>query len=194
LNTLGHVTGLEKEYSYIRTLYAARQDVEPEGLPWGLPPQRRFQMGDEIGGTPISLTAVTISTDPSRDRNVEPYTNLRKTGFPQFGEPFHIMHTAAANIPRIMAHAESLFSHALDPAIGNNEALTTMGELHWWLAHAMPDERGSAAKAEFCVRSMAQARGMDLPPFRHGIVPDLEAMTTPRAEFVHKYPHLLDGV
>ncbi len=51
----------------------------------------------------------------------------------------------------------------------------------------MPDTRGSAAKAELCVRSLAQARGMDLPPFKPGFVPDLEAMVRPRADHVNGY-------
>ncbi|KPW29860.1 hypothetical protein ALO59_02558 [Pseudomonas amygdali pv. mellea] len=55
------------------------------------------------------------------------------------------------------------------------------------MAHAMPDQRGSAAKTELCVRSIAQARGMDLPPMMLGIVPDLEALTMPLKDFVKSY-------
>ena len=51
----------------------------------------------------------------------------------------------------------------------------------------MPDVRGSAAKAELCVRSLAQARGMDLPPFKQSVVPGLEAMTRSREDFVGRY-------
>ncbi len=94
---------------------------------------------------------------------------------------------SVANARRIMEHAESLFSRVLKPSIPHAEALATLGELHGWLSHAMPDTRGSAAKTELCVRSLAQARGMDLPPFKPGFVPDLEAMIQPRAEYVDGY-------
>lgn len=48
-------------------------------------------------------------------------------------------------------------------------------------------DRGSAAKKELSVRSIAQARGIGLPPLQHSNVLDLEAMTTSRADFVKKY-------
>jgi avirulence protein len=111
----------------------------------------------------------------------------RKLQARQTRAPFRINHTSVANARRIMDHAESLFGRVLSPAIPHVEALATLGELHWWLSHAMPDKRGSAAKAELCVRSLAQARGMDLPPFRPGFVPDLEAMIRPRAEYMDGY-------
>lgn len=91
-----------------------------------------------------------------------------------------------------MSHAESLYNRAVDPSIPNDEALTTMGELHWWVTHAMPDDRGSAAKAELAIRSIAQSRGMDLPPYSKGFVPDLEAMTSSRSDFTSTYPSRFD--
>jgi avirulence protein len=132
------------------------------------------------------------STDPTADRESPFYSSLRDAGLWEDGEPFHIEHTAPSEVPRIMAHAESLYSRALDPSVSDPQALTTLGELHWWVAHAMPDDRGSAAKTELSVRSMAQSLGMDLPSFKKGFVPDLEAMTTPRSEFTAKYPAMFD--
>ncbi len=186
-----HSTPLINEYSYIKDRYAERRDGEINRLRFGLPPQMLFQIHDEINGESISLTSIAMSTDLNADRTDEIRERFRSHGLDELGEPFYIDHTAAANVPRIMAHAESLYNHALDPEIDNSQALSTLGELHWWLAHAMPDHRGSAAKSEFCVRSIAQARGMDLPPFQQGIVPDLEAMTTTRSDFVREYSHML---
>lgn len=190
-SNLSRITGLDDRYGYIKDRYADRTDGNIERLPYGLAPQMRFQAHDEIDGESISLTSIVMSTNSNADRTDEMYSRFRANSLVQLGEPFHIDHTDAANVPRIMEHAESLYSHALRPDIDNSQALSTMGELHWWLAHAMPDERGSAAKSEFSVRSIAQARGMDLPPFQHGILPDLEAMTTARSDFVENYPRML---
>ncbi|WP_284427998.1 XopAH/AvrB family type III secretion system effector, partial [Acidovorax sp. SUPP1855] len=188
---LPRVTGVGGRYDYIRERYANRTDGNMRRNLYGLPPSMNFQIEDEINGEPISLTTLVISADVTADRDDEIYTGLRSRGQEQLGEPFHILHTQAADVPRIMEHAESLYSLALDPDIEDGQALQVMGELHWWLAHAMPDVRGSAAKAELSVRSIAQARGMDLLPFPQGFVPDLEAMTTTRFDFVNQYLDVL---
>jgi avirulence protein len=190
----GMFTPLNGVYEYLRDRYATRTDgVIEESVVPALPPSRRFRMEDDIDGRPIALTSIVMSTDPRADRESRLVGILQDAGLSVMGAPFHIDHTAPPDVPRVMAHAESLYSRALDPSVSNAEALATLGELHWWVAHAMPDDRGSAAKTELAVRSMAQSRGMDLPPFRKGFVPDLEAMTTPRAEFVERYAAMFDG-
>lgn len=189
----GTLTPLEGTYEYIRDRYSARTDGTPqESLIPDAPPSRRFQLTDEIDGRPVSLTSIVLSGDLAADRDSPYYTALREAGLSEQGEPFHIDHTAPAEIPRILDHAESLYRKALDTSTSDSQALKTMGELHWWVANAMPDDRGSAAKTEFTVRSIAQSRGMDLPPFQRGTVPDLEAMTMPRSKFVEKYPDMFD--
>lgn len=188
----GTLTPLEGTYEYIRDRYSNRTDgvIEPSVVS-DAPPSRRFQMTDEIDGEPVALTSIVLSTDSGADRESLLYTSLRDAGLDD-GDPFRIEHTAPSEVPRIMDHAETLYSRALDPSVSDADALSTLGELHWWSAHAMPDDRGSAAKTELAVRSIAQSRGMDLPPFKRGTVPDLEAMTTPRSEFVEKYPDMFD--
>ncbi|MCS4509737.1 XopAH/AvrB family type III secretion system effector [Xylophilus ampelinus] len=188
---LPRITGLGEKYAYVRDRYANRTDGDIMRNRYNLPPFMQFQIDDEIDGEPISLTKIVISKDAMADRMDEIYAGLRSRNQETLGEPFHIAHTEAVDVPRIMKHAESLYSRALDPDIDDGQALAAMGELHWWLAHAMPDVRGSAAKAELSVRSIAQARGMDLPPFQRGIVPDLEAMTTARSDFVKNYSQML---
>jgi avirulence protein len=54
----------------------------------------------------------------------------------------------------------------------------------------MPDRRGSAAKAELVVRAVGYATGMELPAFREGIVPDLEAYMNSQEDFVAQYPSM----
>jgi avirulence protein len=188
----GSLTPLEGRYEYIRDRYSTRTDgMIEEPVVMGAPPSRRFLMEDEIDGQSIKLTSIVTSTDPTADRESSFYSSLRDAGLSE-GEPFHIDHTAPSEVPRIMAHAESLYSRALDPSVSDPQALVTLGELHWWVANAMADDRGSAAQTELSVRSMAQSRGMDLPSFQKGVVPDLEAMTTPRSEFTAKYPAMFD--
>ena len=145
----------------------------------------RYALRDAIDGKPLALTSVVIRTTWDEASARQHLASRREGRWSGDGPPpFRIEHTSVANAQRIMDHAESLHGRVLDPAIPHAEALATLGELHGWLAHAMPDTRGSAAKAELCVRSLAQARGLDLPPFTPGFVPDLEAMIRPRADFV----------
>lgn len=192
----GTLTPLEGPYEYIRDRYSSRTDgTIKESLVADAPSSRRYQLTDEIGGQSVALTAIVLSEDSKADREDPFYTGLRDAGLSEAGEegePFYIDHTAPSEIPRIMDHAETLYKASLDPSVSDSQALKSMGELHWWVSNAMPDDRGSAAKSEFTVRSIAQSRGMDLPPFKHGVVPDLEAMTTPRSEFVEKYPDMFD--
>lgn len=152
----------------------------------GGPKERVFASSDKIGGQTIELTTLTLSDtlDPAIA------TNLRRIGMPVGNR---MNHTPTENIDTIVEHLETLFTHVTNGRNTPQEALKGLAEMHWWAAHAMPDERGSAAKAEFCIRSMANAMGMELPPFKRGIIPDLEAFMTPRADFVRNYASMFDG-
>lgn len=184
-----NITPMTKPYRYIRDRYENRTGgvLEPSVFPDVIPDSIRFQAIDSIDGHPIALTTMVMSTDPSADKDAPEYIALRELGYSQYGQPFHIEHTAVPESERIMDHAETLYKSALDPAATKPQALETIAELHWWMSHGMPDQRGSAAKTELSVRAIAQARGIDLPPLQHGIVLDLEAMTTSRADFVKSY-------
>lgn len=179
------MTPLTGKYRYICDRYKQRTDgflVPPERT------SKRYSLHDTIDGKRIALSSVTIRTKWDEASAKKFLASRRGENSSDDGPPpFRIEHTSVGNSRHIMDHAESLFSRALDPSASKPEALKTLGELHWWLSHAMPDVRGSAAKAELCVRSLAQARGMDLPPFKPGVVPDLEAMTRSRADFVGTY-------
>lgn len=181
----GDATPLLGPYAYIIDRCKRRSDgttVYPERH------STRYSMRDAINGKPIALTSVIIRTQWDEASAKQHLASRRDEHWSGDGlPPFRINHTSVANAQRIMDHAESLFGQVLNPAIPHAQALATLGELHWWLSHAMPDKRGSAAKAELCVRSLAQARGLDLPPFKPGFVPDLEAMIRPRAEYVDGY-------
>jgi avirulence protein len=182
------MTALVGPYAYLRDRYKPRTDgvlEYPERI------SRRYAIHDAIDGQRIALSSISIRTHWDEASARKFLASRRQEAEPSDAPPpFRINHTSPANAQRIMAHAESLFTRALAPTLPPSEALATLGELHWWIAQAMPDSRGSAAKAELCVRALAQARGMDLPPFAHGVIPDLEAITRLREDFVAHYASL----
>ena len=97
-------------------------------------------------------------------------------------------HTRVQHLESLDRRVETLFAQTLIVASATPaQRLNQLAEMHWLLAHAMPDYRGSAAKSELAIRSMAMALDMELPPFREHIAPDLEAFVTPLDEFVSKY-------
>jgi Avirulence protein len=67
-----------------------------------------------------------------------------------------------------------------------------LAEIHWMLAHAMPADRLRAATSETALRAIARATGAELPPFRKGVVPDLEAFVTPLDQFKKNYASLFE--
>ncbi len=101
-------------------------------------------------------------------------------------------HTDPQHLPALMARAEELFQTTLD-AKTPQDKLNGLAELHWVLAHAMPDQRGSAAKSELAIRPMAHAMGMELPPCSRGSCPDLQAFVCSKDEFVENYKDLFEG-
>lgn len=121
------------------------------------------------------LSTVVLSTDPHANRNEGRYSNLRNL-----------------DVDAIKQHVEGLFSKAIDPQISRQQFMKHLANIHWWMANAMLDHRGSATKTELCVRALAQARGIDLPPMQHGVLADLEAITTRRKDFIKNYQQLLE--
>jgi avirulence protein len=101
-----------------------------------------------------------------------------------------MIHSDAAHLPALLERADEVFQSLKAPEVEPGQRMRGLAELHWLLAHAMPDARGSAAKSELAVRSMAHAAGMELPPFKRGQVPDLEAFLAPKDEFVENYANL----
>lgn len=76
--------------------------------------------------------------------------------------------------------------------MSRNQLLNALADIHWLSAHAMLDKRGSAAKTELAVRALAHANGHELPPFRHGIVPDIEAFLRTQEDFRASYKRFFE--
>ncbi|MFC0139449.1 XopAH/AvrB family type III secretion system effector [Erwinia mallotivora] len=176
-------TPLANQYEYIKDRFSHRTDGELCENNTEIP-DWEFPLKENLNGEPLTLSTVVMSSNPHTNRYDDRYARLSHL---EAGEPFYIRHTYSADVEAIMEHVNGLYNKALDPHLPDSKFIKNLANIHWWAANAMPDKRGSAAKAELCVRSIAQARGMDLPPLRQGVVADLEAMTTPRKEFVNNY-------
>jgi hypothetical protein len=152
---------------------------------------RIFQMKDTLTGKEIQLTKLAFPVDPS-DFESTRAKNLRSAGEP-LGYPAYIQHSGEEHIGNILAHLESIFADVMRNTGGRDQLLGALADMHWWSVHAMPDNRGSAAKAEMAVRALAVARGLELPPFKRGMVPDIEAFLTDRQAFRAGYAEMFDG-
>jgi len=100
-----------------------------------------------------------------------PLTNIWP--FEEGGYWFH-MESKYLNV--VLDHAEALFQRALKPSLGLGDTVTTVGELHWWLAHAMPFKRGSAAITDMLTKSIFRFRGISVTPWKRKVVPDVAAL------------------
>ncbi len=137
---------------------------------------------------------VTLNDEVRPLTEVFAYANNRGEATPRQRVPWAVLlyggmrHTRVQHLESLDRRVETLFAQTLIPAnTSPAQRLNRLAEMHWLLAHAMPDYRGSAAKSELAIRSMAMALDMELPPFREHIAPDLEAFVTPLDEFISKY-------
>jgi hypothetical protein len=105
--------------------------------------------------------------------------------FQAFGELFQ-QEFSKNNVKNTLTHdlKQARFSHVMP----------LLGEIHYLLAHAMLDHRGSAAKSELMVRSLAASVGLELPPFKKGFVPDLEAFLSSSDDFAKNYSSAFEHV
>jgi len=154
------------------------------------------QSGTLPQGT-IPMTVISSATDP-RGLSRQTWSRLGSGSKQEvqaslkLSHPDMITHTDPQYLPAISEKLESLYSRAIDPSLSGSEALDQVARLHWWAASAAPDRRGSAAKSEFAARSVASAHGIELPPFKHGVVPDIEAMLSSEDEFAARYASLFE--
>jgi hypothetical protein len=96
-------------------------------------------------------------------------------------------HTDPQHLPKIEQHVERLYQKALDPSLSEKDFIETVASMHWWLAQSMPNERGSAAISDTFARTLMERRGIPVPNWREGVVPDLEAIFSNHDDFVRHY-------
>lgn len=119
------------------------------------------------------------------------------------------LHTPPENIPKILAHVgelhASLFPTVADdsdtPAKGaisvapsgldGEIRLARVGEMAWWLCHAMPHVRGSASIIEWYIESVLDQCGVSLGKRKEPI--DLAAFRISKDDFVRGFRAFFDG-
>lgn len=152
---------------------------------------RVFRASDSINGTPVALTKLMVPNGDTSDFRTPIAEEFRRQKF-STANPYMMEHTKPELVQPITNHVEHLFEALVSSPPEEEQALRQLGEIHWWMAHAMPDSRGSAAKTELCIRAIAGAMGMELPPFEHGVIPDLEAFMTDRETYADNYANLFE--
>jgi avirulence protein len=149
---------------------------------------------------PVELTKVMINFDSAHEKfeHGVGQANSQNTHTDPvqryYGIENKMIHTDADHVPALMERTNNIFQHIKQGDVAPADRMNGLAEVHWLLAQAMPDERGSAAKSEMVVRSIAGALDMELPPFKQGKVPDLEAFMMPLEQFKKEYPNLLEQV
>src|SRR5690606_23915624 len=103
------------------------------------------------------------------------------------------VHTPPENIAPVLLRAETQFRRAMSARRGDHEVLEAVAHLHYYTAHAMPFERGTAAITDMAVRAILDARGIENGMWREGLLPDVEALVTPEvSHFVDAYPYYFE--
>ncbi|PPU20588.1 XopAH/AvrB family type III secretion system effector [Xanthomonas arboricola] len=195
-------TPLVERYAYLsqraRQLPLVRQTNDlvadaAQPMPDGFMAHDVFEMAGELNGEVVPLTQLRLAVNPEDFQH--PLAEQARTGHqepPAIALPSCIAHTPFELVQPIMNHVENLFGDLVARAHDRAELMPALGNLHWWMAHAMPDLRGSAAKTELAIRALANAHGVELPPFARGNVPDLEAFLTDRESFSTHYADLFE--
>jgi avirulence protein len=106
--------------------------------------------------------------------------------------PGRWIHPAGIRVEPLLRHAETLFDRAVDRDASPSEVIRAAAEMHWWLAHAMPFQRGSAAITDALVKAIYLSHGISFSPYRVGIQPDIAAFTLRLDDFLAVYPRFFD--
>lgn len=63
-----------------------------------------------------------------------------------------------------------------------------IAEIHWFLSQVMPFHRGSAGITDIFTKSLYESLGVQVSPWKKGIIPDLEAYARKLEDYVKSYP------
>ncbi|KTD04778.1 type III effector AvrB4-1 [Fluoribacter gormanii] len=105
-----------------------------------------------------------------------------------FDPSFNFLHTEAQYIPKVYEKIDRLFHSVLEHPEPTKENMQKIGEMVWYLAHAMPCDRGSAATTELFARTMMKKIGLPVIPYEHPIPLDFEALIEPdKTKFIERF-------
>lgn len=103
-------------------------------------------------------------------------------------EGFMIQHTSSEYIPTVLLKINTLYNRIIsDKSKDLSKTTSKIAEIHWFLCQATPFKRGSAGIADMITKSIFEAKGIQVSPWRKDIAPDLEALITPLNVFKEKY-------
>ena len=98
------------------------------------------------------------------------------------------LHTGKEQIPIVLKHIEELIAKA---KAGD---LIAIPRIHWWYVHLAPIWRGSGGVAEMMTNTLCRLHNIDLPPWKEGIAPSVEALLEPDEEkFCSNYHQLFES-
>jgi len=102
-------------------------------------------------------------------------------------------HTTPTNARKVIAMANDLYAEAMLGAMTFPQIKRRVAELHWWLAHAMPYKRGSAAIVDMLTKTIWMHHRVKVHRWKAGVVPDLEAFMRPLEDFVAAYDSFFEA-
>jgi GGDEF domain-containing protein len=102
------------------------------------------------------------------------------------------IHTGSETSRKVMRYVDELFQRTQRPDLPQTELISTVAEMHWWMAHAMPYYRGSAAISDAFTKTIFQAHGIRPGRWKVDLMPDIKAFHTPLAEYVRDYPNYFE--
>jgi avirulence protein len=145
-------------------------------------------VGEGVNGQQIPLSRLTYPAQPLSHTDL--VQMARQTQGVQIVHP-----DLSEQFPAIHARTSRLYQDAIDPAHNtatDQSFVDHAAGMYWWLSQAMPDERGSAAKADHVLHTVFQVQGVQLPPTKPGVVLNLEAIFSNQADFVHRFPEMFE--
>lgn len=97
-------------------------------------------------------------------------------------------HTLIGDSERIVHYVDNvLYKRLLEPGLDKALVIDTVAEMHWWMAHAMPYYRGSAAITDALTKVLLMKHEIIPGKWKTGVIPDLEAFVATREEYVNRY-------
>lgn len=101
---------------------------------------------------------------------------------------FIFLHTPVDTVPKIMDKINVIFDKIMKEPHATSANVKKIAEIAWYLAHAMPCLRGSAATTEILTRVIMKKIGLPLVPYEGEMPMDFEALLEPnKKSFIERF-------
>ena len=160
-------TATVRTYKEQRMIYTSSHDVRGENSFVGLEVRRRI---------------------PGTDRVVE-LTQIRE----DLGtKKYQWLHPTVSDSQAMVAYAGTLYEKLATPTLPRSDVIHLVAEWHWWMAQAMPWNRGSAGIVDAATKSLLYAHGIVPGRWKPGVSPDIKAFDHTLEDFVREYRSYFD--